>query len=217
MAWIDFIGAASDMVERIVLRFGHLTETAELPPPGRFLATVVAGGLYEGTEVVSRLHRMADVLPTDCTLQRKLLFAAGRHADDPTTGLPLSLGEPRPLPRFQQRLETKSPKRLRAEELHDLWHAYTSAHRRDGLIGLYDAGCGVPAWSEIELALVQSLYEAGRPDEAESVLLAAREHFHPFFWWETLPHTPILSPGLRPAVTPRVKQVYLTQPVGTSL
>ncbi len=98
MWWVGFTGAASDMVERVVLRFGDRAEADELPETVLFTAAVVAGGYYEGTEVVGRLQRMAGALPAGSSLQRKLLFAAGRHAADPTTGLPLGLGDPRPLP-----------------------------------------------------------------------------------------------------------------------
>ncbi len=52
------------------------------------------------------------------------------------------------------------------------------------------------------------------PFDAEAVLLAAREHWHLFTWWQTLPHAPVLSPGLRPVVTARVQEAYLTLPVG---
>ncbi len=59
MWWVGFTGAASDMVERIVLRFGDRAEADELPETVLFTAAVVAGGYYEGTEVVGRLQRMA--------------------------------------------------------------------------------------------------------------------------------------------------------------
>ena len=44
--------------------------------------------------------------------------------------------------------------------------------------------------------------------------MAAREHWHLFTWWQTLPHTPVLNPGVRPVVTSRVQEEYLTRPVG---
>ena len=214
MWWVGFTGAASDMVERVVLRFGNRAEADGLPETVLFSAAVVAGGYYEGTEVVGRLQRMAGALPAGNSLQRKFLFAAGRHAADPTTGLPLVLGEPQPLPALQQRLAAADPRTLPRAQLDDLWRAYGAASDRAGLILLFDAGCPRPIDVAVEWRLVQALYEAGRPFDAEEVLLAVRRHWHLFTWWQTLPHTPVLNPGLRPVVTARVQEEYLTSPVG---
>jgi hypothetical protein len=214
MWWVGFTGAASDMVERVVLRFGGRVEADDLPQTVLFTAAVVAGGYYEGTEVVGRLHRMAGALPAGSGLQRKLLFAAGGHAADPTTGLPLVLGDLRPLPAFQQPLAAADPRTLTPGQSDDLWRAYGAASDRAGLIALHDAGCPRPIDMAVEWRLVQALYEAGRPFDAEAVLLAVREHWPLFTWWQTLPHTPVLNPGLRPVVTARVREEYLTLPVG---
>jgi hypothetical protein len=214
MWWAGFTGAASDMVERVVRRFGGDAETADLPPTVLFTAAVVAGGYYEGTDVVARLQRMAGALPAGNSLQRKFLFAAGRHAADPTTGLPLVLGDPHPLPAFQQALAAADPRKLTPAQRDELWRAYGAASDRGGLIALHDAGCPPPIDVAVEWRLVQALHEAGRPFDAEAVLLAAREHWHLFTWWQTLPHTPVLNPGVRPVVTSRVQEEYLTRPVG---
>ena len=214
MWWVGFTGAAADMVERVVLRFGDRVEVDELPEIVLFTAAVVAGGYYEGGEVVGRLQRMAGALPAGSSLKRKMLFAAGRHATDPTTGLPLGLDDGRPLPDFQQPLAAADPRTLDPGRLAELWRAYGAASDRAGLIALHDAGCPRPVDIAVEWRLVQALYEAGRPFDAETVLLAVREHPQLFTWWQTLPHTPVLNPALRPVVTARVQEEYLTRPVG---
>lgn len=217
MWWIDFPGAAGDMVERVVLRFGPLAESAELPWVVSFDIAVAAGARYDGTEGRPRLLRMAEALPAGHSLRDRCLFAA-EHLDDPRrpAGLPLCLTEPRPLQAAYRPLAAKPPQDLSPGERDRLWTGYADASQREGLIGLYDAGCPVQARCPVEWRLAEALYGAGRPADAEAVLLAAREHWLVFTPWDTMPMTPILSPGLRPAVTQRVKEEYLTRPLEVS-
>ncbi len=211
--WSGFTGEAADMVERVVLRFGYLAVRDEFPARVDFAMAVVAGAYYDRTELGPRLHRMADALPESFGLAAELRRTAAGVAELPTFGLPEALGTGRPLLRYAQELAARDPRGLSAGDAESLWRAASSASHPDLLVRLHDAGSVPPPEAPVKWALSQALFEAARPFEAEEVLLSARTDWRPFTWWQTLPQTPVLAPGLRPVVTARVQQEYLNRPI----
>ena len=63
-------------------------------------------------------------------------------------------------------------------------------------------------------ALAESLLRAGRPSDAEQIVLGARAVWYPLAVWDTLPITPVLHPALRQLITGAVRTAYFTLPVG---
>jgi hypothetical protein len=46
------------------------------------------------------------------------------------------------------------------------------------------------------------------------MLLAAHSKWWPYMKWDAIPDDPVLQPTLRLAVTDRVREHYLTRPIG---
>ena len=79
---------------------------------------------------------------------------------------------------------------------------------------LFRSGLPLPAEAPVWFALAESLQRAGRPGEAEQIMLGARAVWYPLAVWDTLPITPVLHPGLRQLITATVRDAYFTLPVG---
>lgn len=88
MCWTGWIGEASDMVERVVLRCGSLATELDLPAWRGFVTAVVAGHVYDHTELVPRLSAMAAALPADNVLAEQCSVQAAASVLDPRAGLP---------------------------------------------------------------------------------------------------------------------------------
>lgn len=218
MYWEGVTSAASDMVERIVDRFGSVAQAHQLSPFVRFDLAVAAGTLYDGSDGVPRLLEMAGRLPTSFGLHTRLLEAAGRMAEyGPAALMPGCLAEPEELWPMEAGLLARSPAQLDAGQVRRLWIHATAKSRPDVLVHLHDAGLPPPDDAPVWFALAESLLRAGRPQEAEQVLLGARTVWYPLAVWDTLPITPVLHPGLRQAVTAAVRDAYFTLPIGEAV
>ena len=215
MYWQGATSEASDMVQRIVERFGAVAGRYQLSPFVRFELAVAAGTLYDGSDGVPRLLEMADLLPEPNGLRTRLLWAAGHMAEHgPAALMPLCLTEPEELWPREAGLLHRDPATLDAAEVRRLWQHATARSRPDVLLHLRDAGLPLPDEAPVHFALAESLWRAGRPAEGEQVLLGARAVWSPLDIWDTLPITPVLNPGLRPLVTAAVREAYFSLPVG---
>lgn len=215
MCWQGATAEASDMVQRIVERFGPVAVQYELSAHVRFQTAVAAGTLYNGSDGVPRLLEMAGNVPESHELHGKLLWAAGHLAEHgPAALMPLCLREPEELRPLEADLLRRDPARLDPAQVRRLWNHAADQSRPDVLLLLHDAQLPLPDEVPVWYALAQSLLQAGRPAEGEQVLLGARAVWYPLAVWETLPLTPVLHPGIRPLVTAAVREAYVTLPVG---
>lgn len=218
MYWEGATAEASDMVQRIVERFGAVVGQFDLPPSVEFDLAVAAGTLYDGTDGVPRLLEMAGHLPQPNALRDQLLWAAGQMAEHgPAALMPLCLGEPQELWPLEAGLLQQNPAELDAGQVRRVWQHATAKSRPDVLVHLHDAGLALPAEPPVWYALAESLLRAGRPGEAEQILLGARAVWYPLAVWDTLPTTPVLHPALRQLITGRVREAYFTSPIGEAV
>lgn len=215
MYWEGSASEASDLVARIVERFGAVAGQYQLSPAVRFDLAVAAGTLYDGSDGVPRLLEMAAHLPEADGLRDRLLWAAGHMAEcGPAALMPLCLGDPQELRPVETALLQRNPAELTADEVSRVWKHAGARSRPDVLVQLHDAGLPMPADAPVWYALAESLLRAGRPQEAEQIMLGARVVWYPLAVWDTLPITPVLHPGLRPLITAAVREAYFTLPVG---
>ena len=218
MYWEGATSEASDMVQRIVERFGAVAQQYQLSPLVRFDLAVAAGTLYDGSDGVPRLLEMAGQLPETFGLHGRLLWAAGHMAEHgPAALMPGCLTEPEELGPTETALLQQNPAELDAGQVSGLWRHATARSRPDVLVHLHDAGLALPDQAPVRYALAESLLRAGRPGEAEQILLDARAVWYPLAVWDTLPITPVLHPGLRQLVTAAVRDAYFTLPVGEAV
>jgi len=219
MCWSDEADSASDMVMRIVERFGHLVDDLELPGEVGFVTAVVAGGVYDDLDIVPRLFQMASYLRPGSLLHDRALWVAGHVAEHGgEAALPLNLGPSQPLAPDAAKLAARRWTALTDREVRRLWLAAVHAADRELLLRLWDS----PAVRPMDHTLftwqvAQVLFEAGRTEDAEQALVASATSWYPFASWETLPLTPVLNPGLRPALTERVTDAFWRKPIGLAL
>ena len=218
MYWEGEAYAASDMVQRIVERFGAVSQAQQLSPFVRFDLAVAAGTLYDGSDGVPRLLEMAGHLPDSHGLRGRLLWAADHMAEHgPAALMPGCLGEPEELWPLEAGLLQKNPAELDAGQVRRVWKHATAKSRPDVLLHLHDTHLPPPDDAPVRYALAESLLRAGRPAEGEQVLLDARAVWYPLAVWDTLPITPVLHPALRQLVTAAVRDAYFTLPIGEAV
>ena len=219
MWWSGVADAASEMVMRIVERFGDVSVALELPQHVLFPTAVIAGGVYDDLEIVPRLFEMASLLPAGSAMSRRALWSADYVVEHGgAAALPGNLDPTSdPLDDDAAQLLTRPLPGLTDREVRRLWLAAVDASRRDVLLQLWDSGVTKPWDHTITMwRMAQVLVEAGRPAEAEQALIATAATCHPGAW-DPLPVTVAVNPGLRPAITERVTEVFWTQPIGDGL
>ena len=216
MWWSDEADSASDMVMRVVERFGHLVDDLGLPGEVDFVTAVVAGGVYDDLDIIPRLFEMTSYLRAGSLLHSRALWVAGHVAEHGgAAALPLNLGPSQPLAPDAAELAARRTKALTDREVRRLWLAAVHAADRELLLRLWDS----PAVRPMDHTLftwqvAQVLVEAGRPEDAEQALVASAASWYPVAVWDTLPITPVLNPGLRPALTERVTDAFWREPIG---
>lgn len=88
MCWTGWISEASDMVERVVLRWGSRATELSLPAWPGFVTAVVAGHVYDDAELLPRLSAIAAALPAEHPLAAQFSIQAAASVLDPQAGLP---------------------------------------------------------------------------------------------------------------------------------
>ncbi|MFD8569483.1 hypothetical protein [Streptomyces sp. NPDC059639] len=64
--------------------------------------------------------------------------------------------------------------------------------------------CWMAGWYAVE----------GDVERGEAMLIAAHSRWHPYMKWDAVPTCPVLQPTLRQVTTDRVREHYLTRPIG---
>lgn len=72
----------------------------------------------------------------------------------------------------------------------------------------------LPEQYEICLWLAGWYATEGETEAGERMLLAAHERWWPYASWDAIPDSMVLQPTLRLVVTDRVREHYLTRPIG---
>lgn len=211
--WTGRSALAADLAERAVLRHGRVPD---LPASRTLPLAIVAAQLYDGMDAAERLQRMAAACRPGSAQERftgGMLRGHQRSACDVLVG---PLREPAELAPAARVLADVDPAALPAVERRTLWNAAAQASRADQLLRLFDASGGpaaVPAVPTVQWPAAEALFRAGRTEAAEHLLVLSQTGWSPSRPWEFLPWTPVLSTGLRPAVTAAVRQAFLTRPV----
>ncbi|MEU9126651.1 hypothetical protein AB0D08_00815 [Kitasatospora sp. NPDC048540] len=216
--WHDRFAEAADLAETLITRQAPLGgELCDQDVP--FDDSFLAAELHAGVPAGPRMRAAAALVPPDRVLGESLLWRADelalrpagqllpsahdwggpvRSADGVIGGQLLerefgSLGE-RDKPVAWTALKTTN----------DFPRARALVEDAGELPEEYDALLWLAGWYAVEGAV-----EAG-----ERMLLAAHGRWWPYMRWDAIPDSMVLQPALRPVVTDRVREHYLTRPIG---
>jgi hypothetical protein len=215
--WQDRFAQAADLAEAIISRDGLLGgELCDQDIP--FSIAFLAGELHAGTPAQPRLLAAADRIPEGRNLGSDLLWLAKELPGRPVQELLPSYfdwgGPAEPLDRGDAELAERDFSTLKADDKYTLWQALTEANDFEQAHQLAESSGEVP--DRYAPCLWMAGWYATRGDivRGERMLLAARGRWWPYMKWDAIPDDPVLQPTLRLVVTDRVREHYLTRPIG---
>lgn len=212
--WAGENSHAAVLADQVVTRFGGVAETAELPGVDEFVVALAAAAYYDDVDPGPAVDRMLGALPESHRQHMLLVRLSALLRSEPAALLPAGIPEPGPMLAGPTVLAAKNPRRLSPRDAEVLYLAAVDNGRRDVVFGLLDAGVQVPPRSPALIGVAEMLAEAGRPAEAEPLLVESGRRWIPSFWWETLPWSIPLGPATRPLVTETLRRAHLERPVG---
>jgi hypothetical protein len=215
--WQDGFVEAAELAERVVRGAPPGSEVNDQGFP--FVDAIIDAQLRAGVPAEPRLRDLADRLAPDSYLRERLLSAADESAAGTWEAPDRSydFGAPvRPVDDsvIGGELLSKDFSTLKPKQKRVYWQA------------LYNT-CDFPRADDIFRTLGESPEQfdlcswmagcyalRGEVTLGEELLIRAHSDYWPFTIWDTLPTSQVVDPVIRTAVTERVREYYLTQPVG---
>ncbi|MFJ8043910.1 hypothetical protein ACIRBX_25760 [Kitasatospora sp. NPDC096147] len=217
LSWRDRFAEAADLVEALILRDGSLGgELCDQDVP--FSTIFLAAELYADQPARPRLLAAADRMPQDCVLAGDLTWLADEVTRRPLEELLPSYfdwgGSSRPLDGQVESLAVQGFDTLDSGARHALWQGLTNANDFERAHQVAESAGAVPDRYASCLWMAGWYATQGDLLRGERMLLAARERWWPYKAWDAVPDDPVLQPALRLVVTDRVREQYLTRPIG---
>ncbi|MEV4614293.1 hypothetical protein AB0K43_17095 [Kitasatospora sp. NPDC049258] len=216
--WQDRFVEAAELAETLIGRQGPLG--GELCDQGfPFDDSFVAAQLHAGIPAEPRMRAAATKVPAGRLLEDTLLWRAdelGRQAPERLLPDPYAWGGPvGPADGVigRQFLERDFGS-LDARDKRVAWEATKATNDFPRARALVEDAGELPEQSYICLWLAGWYAVEGAVEAGERMLLAAHERWWPFATWDALPESIVLQPALRLVATDRVREHYLTRPIG---
>lgn len=212
--WLDRFTDAADLAEALVAAGGPIC--AQDAP---FDAALLAADAHAGTAAAPRLTRLAQHVPGDSVLGKRLTWLAEQLPDRPVERLlpnHTPWGEPaQPVDGvIGAALLDEDYASLPVGKRRVLWNALRTTNQVEPARALYErTGELPPQWAVCTwLAGWYAMLDEG--DHARQILIAARERWRPYMHWELLPGDVVLQPVLRTLATEPLREHFLTTPIG---
>jgi hypothetical protein len=215
--WQDRFAEASDLAATLIERDGPLGGSLcdqDMPFDEAFLAAEA----HAGAPAAPRLQEAAGHVP------------AGRNLNGALLGLVEDVRELSPAELLPNYADWGGPaKRLdkQAAELADrglaaldatgksrLWQALMKANDFERAHTLAEAAGEMPDRFAVSTWLAGWYATRGDVALGERMLLNAHSQWWPYMQWDAIPSVPVLQPALRLVTTDRVREHYLTRPIG---
>ncbi|MGK4580389.1 hypothetical protein [Kitasatospora sp. HPMI-4] len=217
LGWHDRFAEAADLAEAIISRDGPLGgELCDQDMP--FGTSFLASELHTGTPAQPRLLAAASSIPEGRILGDDLLFLANELPQRRVEELLPSYfewgGPSEALDPGDAELAERDFSTLDSDDKYTLWQALTEANDFEQAHRLAESSGEVP--DRYAACLWMAGWYATRGDvvRGEKMLLAAQSRWWPYMKWDAIPDDPVLQPTLRLVVTDRVREQYLTRPIG---
>ncbi|MFI5530347.1 hypothetical protein ACIA8O_17580 [Kitasatospora sp. NPDC051853] len=215
--WHDRFAEAADLAEQIIAKDGPLGgELCDQDVP--FTTVFLAAELHAGQPAGPRLLAAVDHLPEGSVLADELSWLAGELTERPVEELLPSHfawgGPSTPLDEAAEQLAARDHGSLDDRGTYALWQALTKANDFERAHRIIEATGEAPDRYAPCLWMAGWYATKGDLVSGEGMLLAARDRWWPYMKWDAIPDDPVLQPVLRLAVTDRVREQYLTRPIG---
>ncbi|GAA4875645.1 hypothetical protein [Kitasatospora terrestris] len=215
--WQDRFAEAADLAEALIAQDGPLGgELCDQDMP--FRTALLAGELHAGTPARPRLLAGAARVPEGRNLGDDLLWLAEELPERPVEELlpsPFDWGGPaEPLDEVAVQLAERDFSTLDADDRYTLWEALAKANDFDRAHRLVESSGRTPDRHSPCLWMAGWYAVRGDVPRGERMLLAAHDRWWPYMRWDAIPDAPVLQPTLRLVVTDRVREHYLTRPIG---
>ena len=180
LGWLGRWLEAAELAERVTARWADRgSELGRAGVTSPFMAALGAAEIYAGIPAAPRVARLAELTRADPTLQTVWGPAPARFAElGPAAGFLTYLALPTDTLLTGPATPTDPNwRQFSAAQQATLWSAAHAQNAGLVMIAMYDNGFAVPSRPNIEYTLAAALLQAGRADEAERLVLAARTHW----------------------------------------
>ncbi|MFD9124087.1 hypothetical protein [Kitasatospora sp. NPDC059571] len=217
LCWEDRFAEAGELAELLIERQGpgggHLCDQ-DMP----FAEGFLVAQLYAGVPAQPRLRAAADHVPEGRILREELLWLAEQLDLRPVEHfLPCHYDWGGPIvPRedvIGEWLLDRDFAALEPREKRVAWEAIAKTNDFARGRGLVESG-ELPEQYYLRLWLAGWYAVEGDTAGGERMLLAAHERWWPYKRWDVIPTCEVVQPTLRRVVTDRVRQHFLTRPIG---
>ncbi|MFF0297761.1 hypothetical protein ACFYST_30485 [Kitasatospora sp. NPDC004614] len=217
LCWRDRFAEAAELAEQVIVRDGPLGgELCDQDVP--FREALLAAQLYAGRPAGPRLAALVGRLPAGRNLTEDLAWVAEELPGRPVEELlPCHCewgGPARPLDGATERMLAKGFAELAVAERQLLWQDLFSANAFDRAHALVESTGETPDRFAACLWMAGWYAVRGEIARGERLLLAAHGRWWPYMKWDAIPEAPVLQPTLRLVLTERVREYYLTRPIG---
>jgi len=216
--WQDRFAEAAELAENLILRDGPLAgELCDQTVP--FRSAFLAAERYAGEPARPRLLAAAERVPEGRNLRTDLLWVADQLPDRPIEELlpnAAAWGGPATSPDGLSgaHLLDREYTSLTPREQRLVWQTLAGANLFGRAHELAESSGDTPPQFAVCTWLAGWYATEGDLERGERMLLAARLRWWPFATWDAIPDPPVLQPALRLVVTDRVREDYLTRPIG---
>ncbi len=215
--WHDRFAEAADLAETLIARDGPLGgELCDQDMP--FRTALLAGDLHAGAPARPRLLTAAGHVPEGRNLGDDLSWLAEVLPERPVEELlpgHFDWGGPaEALDGAAAELDTRDFGTLDADDRYTLWEALAEANDFERAHHLVESSGETPDRYAPCLWMAGWYAVRGDVPRGERMLLAARKRWWPYMKWDAIADDPVLQPTLRLVTTDRVREQYLTRPIG---
>jgi hypothetical protein len=212
--WLDRFADAADLAEALITAGGPIC--AQDAP---FDAALLAAEAHAGIAAAPRLARLAQHVPGDSVLGKRLTWLAGQSPARPVRQLlpnHAPWGEPAQLLHsvIGAGLLDEDYAALPVGKRRVLWNALRTTNQIEPARALYEKSGELPPQWAVCTWLAGWYAMLDEDDHARRILIAARERWRPYMHWELLPGDVVLQPVLRTLATEPLREQFLTTPIG---
>ncbi|WP_306323355.1 MULTISPECIES: hypothetical protein [unclassified Streptomyces] len=218
LLWSDRPGEAADLAESVI--------RADAPSGGElcdqdmpFDQALLAAPDRSAADLAERLAAVAETVPAGRVLQERLSWLSQQVTQRPLAELltgyrPWGVPLPASGAKHRSPLVERDFDTLTDDEKRVVWQSMRNANDFPRAHELAAEGGHTPPQYAVCAWMAGWYAVEGDIERGEAMLLAAHDRWHPYKKWDAIPTAPVLQPTLRLVTTDRVREHYLTRPIG---
>ncbi|MYW69535.1 hypothetical protein GTY65_36535 [Streptomyces sp. SID8379] len=218
LLWLDRPAEAADLADSLIRTDGPSGgELCDQDMP--FDEALLAAPEVSPAAVAARLAAVAETVPAGRVLQTRLQWLSEelprRSPEELMPGFrPWGVPLPPSGPKHRSPLVERDFETLTDDEKRVVWQSLRNANDFPRAHELATRGGHIPPQYAVCSWMAGWYAVQGDIERGENMLLAAHGRWHPYKNWDAIPTAPVLQPTLRLVTTDRVREHYLTRPIG---